>query len=89
VTIRDEDALVEQLHSLRDTPLREGFEAMLSDRLAEVSRERHLAPVVPITRSPRRKLVGLLAAMTLPLAAAAATGAIRALTQQQAEPVPP
>ena len=76
MTAIDEKVLVEQLRDLRSTPLREGFEAELRDRLVQDSLEPRGRNIFGF-RSPRRKIVFLLAAMTVPLAAAAATSAVQ------------
>jgi hypothetical protein len=70
------DQLLEQLSRLKETPLPDGFEAALQDRLIAASQQSG-AVVVPFRRSPRRKVtLVLIAALSVPLAAAAASGVL-------------
>jgi hypothetical protein len=68
------EQLLEQLSRLRESPLADGFEAALHERLVAVSQQAG-AVVVPFRRSSRRKVtLVLVAALSVPLAAAAASG---------------
>lgn len=89
MSVHDLNSLGEQLRSLRETPLRAGFEDGLHERLVAASHEPRGAKVVPFTRKPRRKFVFVLAAMSVPLAAAAASGVMQALMQQPAPAASP
>ncbi|MBN1612412.1 MAG: hypothetical protein JW940_37625 [Polyangiaceae bacterium] len=70
------DRLLGQLSRLKETPLPDGFEAALHERLVRASQQTG-AVVVPFRPRPRRKVtLVLIAALSVPLAAAAASGVL-------------
>jgi hypothetical protein len=70
------DQLLDQLSRLKETPLPDGFEAALHERLVRASQEAG-GVVVPFRSRPRRKAtLVLIAALSVPLAAAAASGVL-------------
>jgi hypothetical protein len=78
VTPFQEQGLLRQLKALRSTPLRDGFDAELQERLEQAARD-DIGPVSrSVSKRGRGKLI-LLAAIFVPFAAAASELAWRAL----------
>lgn len=70
------DQLLEQLSRLKATPLPDGFEAALHERLSAAANEQAGAVVLPLRRPRRKATLVLIAALSVPLAAAAASGVL-------------